>query len=213
MAWKYFPSENAILLLRILLVAALCQKVAPCLNSTEKKYFLNPSLNGPDIVQKVVLKLYSLEIVTCDRCLLRRIALVETEDGASIKSSGGIWALNESKFNMVKKEVDDLVSSELCVSVRGGTPYSFLNQPLVSGLAAALYLNYLKNNQTVNIPLPGNIEEQAQFWRTYYHTRNVTVDYFVEQVERFECKFALLFCVQSSAFRYFLQHKLQVKLT
>ena len=160
-----------------------------CLDTNEKAFFLNPSAKGADMVQKVVSKLHSLQIVTCGRCLLRRIAFVETEDGTRM-NQGGIWALDESKFKIIAIEVDEVLnSSKLCLSVNDSTPYTILNRPLVSGLAAALYLNHLKNNTSVRIPLPGNIEEQAQFWKAYYTSRKLTVKDFVEKVENFECKF------------------------
>ena len=50
---------------------------------------------------------------------------------------------------------------------------AFLNKPLLSGLAAGLYLYYLEINGTASIPLAGNIENQASFWKTYYHSGNL----------------------------------------
>ena len=158
-------------------------------------------------MQAVISKLHSLRILTCDHHLLRRIAFVETYDGISGVPDGGIWALNERKFNIVSSDVDEVLSNELCLNVSGGTPYTFLNQSLVSGLAASLYLNHLENNRSARI-LSGNIKEQAQFWKAYYHSRNLTVDYFVEQVKGLECK--CFFCIISSAvcdIPCLLQHK------
>ena len=186
MAWKYFLSENAILPLQIFLIAALCNTATPCLYDTEDALMLYP--NGTDVVQAVISKLHSLHFKMCDRHLLRRIALVETADGTSIKLGGGIWALNESKFSNVAKELHEVLRNKLCWNVTDDMLYDLLGQPLVSGLAATLYLNYLKNNRSARIPLPGNITGQAQFWRNYYHSRNLTEDYFVEQVKGFECK-------------------------
>ena len=112
--------------------------------------------------------------------------MAETEYGTTRKAGGGIWALNESQFQNVTKEVDkDL--TKLCLSIPSGTPYNFLNQPIISGLAASLYVNYWVNNRSVEIPLARNIEEQAQFWKDYYHSGNLTVDHFVEQVENKDC--------------------------
>ena len=193
MAWKYILSEDAI---QIFLIAVLCHTAAPCLDSHEKAFLLNPYENGADVVQAVVSKLYSLHITMCDRRLLRRIALVETEDGTSTNfkpNHGGIWALDKIKFESVTKEVDEVLnSSKLCLHVSDSTPYNLMDQPLVSGLAATLYLNYLKNTMSVRIPLLGNITGQAQFWRTYYHSSDLTVNHFVERVKRFECKCGLL---------------------
>ena len=180
--------ENAILLLQILLIAALCHTAAPCLDHNELDIYLNSSATGEEVVQAVVLKLYSLQIITYDdRCLLRRMALIETEDGISRKTGGGIWALDESKFKNVTSKLDKELREQLCLTVPDSMLHAYLKKPIVSGLAAALYLNYLKSNRSIRIPLHGTIEEQAQFWRTHYHSGDLTVDFFVERVVSFEC--------------------------
>ena len=143
---------------------------------------------GTGVVQAVISKLHSLEIFVCDHRLLRRIALVETDDGTRSVRDGGIWALDENKFNVVANEADKILSSKLCLNTTFGISYGSLRKPLVSGLTAGLYLNYLENILNVSIPLAGNIEEQAQFWITYYHSRELTASYFVEQVKRLKGK-------------------------
>ena len=186
MASKYLQGRNAI---QIALIAALFHTAAPCLNLTESRDLLDPSAIGTSVVQRVVSKLHSLQLVTCNSYrLLRRIALVETEDGATMKRDhGGIWALNDSKFINIKTDVEKAVRNELCLG--GVITYSFLDQPLISGLAASVYLTYLENNN-IRIPLAGYyIEEQAQFWKDYYHSRNLTEDDFVNRVESFERKY------------------------
>ena len=107
---------------------------------------------------------------------------METDDGTRGVPDGGIWALNESNFIAVANEVDEVLN-KLCLAVSGSVPYHFLRKPLMSGLAAGLYLNHLENTLNFSIPLVGNIEEQAQFWIKYYHSRELTADYFVEQVK------------------------------
>ena len=159
-----------------------------CLNRTEKMFLLNGRETGSHLVQTVISKLHSLQILTCDHRLLRRIALVETNDGISGVPDGGIWALNESKFNAISSDVDEVLSKKLCLNVPGGTTYEYLKKPLVSGLCASLYLNYLEKSRNARIPLARKIEEQAKFWNKYYHTRELTTEYFVEQVKTREGK-------------------------
>ena len=188
MAWKHFQLLNAIVLLQIFLIVLLCHAAAPCRPDEETKYLTNHSLSGLNVVERVISKLHSLQILKCDHRLLRRIALAETEYGTTRKAGGGIWALNKSQFQNVTKEVDKVLT-KLCLSTKNdrSTPYSFLDQPIISGLAASLYVNYWVNNRSVGIPLARNIEEQAQFWKDYYHSGNLTVDHFVEQVENKDC--------------------------
>ena len=187
MAWKHIQLLNDIVLLQIFLIVLLCHAAASCSPDEETKYLTNDSRTGLNVVERVISKLHSLQILKCDHHrLLRRIALAETEYGTTRKAGGGIWALNESQFQNVTKEVDKALS-ELCLSVPGGTPYNFLNQPLVSGLAASLYLNYLENNRSVGVPLATNIMKQARFWKDYYHLGNLTVYYFVKQVKTKDC--------------------------
>ena len=118
----------------------------------------------------------------CNHRFLRRIALVETDDGMTGVPDGGIWALDEGKYRIVANETTEVLF-KLCLSVRGSIPYGFLRQPLVSGVAASLYLNYVVNHLNASIPLAGNIEEQAQFWIKYYHSRGLTAGYFVDRVK------------------------------
>ena len=134
------------------------------------------------MVQAVILELHSLQILVCNHRLLRRIALVETDDGMTGVPDGGIWALDEIKFRIVANEADEVLL-KLCLSTPSGTPYKFLRYPLDSGLAASLYLNYVVNTLNASIPLAGNIEEQAQFWIKYYHSRGLTAGYFVDRVK------------------------------
>ena len=192
MEWKYFQFWNTNFLLQILLITALWHTTEPCLDKEERKSLLNPAGYGSEIVEAVILKLHSLQILTCHHRLLRRIALVETEDGTS-KPGGGIWALDVSRYSNITQEVKKAVNTKLCLNVTGDIPYNFLKQPLISGLASNLYLNYLENNRSIGIPVARDIKKQAQFWNTYYHLRNLSVNYFVAQVTSFEGKCDLVF--------------------
>ena len=107
-----------------------------------------------------------------------------------IEEYGGIWGLHKDKLNLLhnpkspfKNETVWTVVSECIAMVLPESQgelevpdVTFLSKPLGSGLAAALYLYYLKINGTGSIPLAGNITvtEQAQFWKTYYHSGTLT---------------------------------------
>ena len=166
--------------------------------------------NGSDVVEAVIAKIYSSHIFEPDHRFLRRLAYVETMDGTNNNAlmgleTGGIWALEHCKLKMLYRalmnetnqgQIADIklanisrniylsfnldVSTVLCVKQ--------MSKPFFSGLIARLYLYYLNVTKNISIPLAGNVEEQAQFWVTYYHpdTRGVTADYFVSRVEELE---------------------------
>ena len=160
-----------------------------CLNKEDKKILFNESQTGSEVVQAVISKLYCLQILTCDHRLLRRIALVETNDGINDVPGGGIWALNKSKFNDVASDVEKVLRDKLCLTTPdGGVSYTFLRHPFVSGLAAGLYLNFLQKIANAHIPLARHIWEQAHFWMKYYHSRELTAKHFMEQVKTRERK-------------------------
>ena len=162
----------------------------PCLDS--KNFLLIENENGSDVVLAVISKLQYLEILTYDyRLLLRRIALVETNDGTQDVSDGGIWALDETKFNMTVNNMRfRSLSRKLCQDLKT-VKYASLRKPLISGLAATLYLYYLYD--TENITVTENIIEQASIWSTHYHSRsrNLTEDDFVEKVQKRRCSSAV----------------------
>ena len=70
----------------------------PCLDREEKLFLLEENGNGSDVVLTVISKLQYLKILKCDHRFLRRIALVETNDGTKDVPDGGIWALNERRW-------------------------------------------------------------------------------------------------------------------
>ena len=187
----YFQLRSAIIfLLQVYLIASLFPTAAPCPDYNETTFSLPFYTPGSDVVRAVISELHTLQIIECDHRLLRRIALVETDNGWTWNSYGGIWALDRSKFHTVAKMTAEVLNSSFCIGDGNGynIGYYYLRQPLISGLAASLYLNYLVNNLNASIPLAENIEEQAQFWISYYHSRGLTAEYFVEQVQTRESK-------------------------
>ena len=154
---------------------------------------------GSDVVGAVITRLKTCDIFREDHQFLRRLAFVETRDGAdentfTRQESGGIWGLHEDKLDVLHNDINNetvwTVVSECIAMVvtvnKGREPevprVDFLNKPLLSGLAAGLYLYYLKFNGAASIPLAGNIEGQARFWKTYYHSGNLREEDFIQRV-------------------------------
>ena len=156
---------------------------------------------GSDVVEAVIARLKKCDIFSEDHQFLRRLAFVETRDGAdentfTRQESGGIWGLHKDKLNVLHSEtslfknetvwtvVSECIAMVVIENTRGPMVPSvdFLNKPLLSGLAAGLYLYYLGTNGTASIPLAENRTGQAQFWKKYYHSGNVTEDDFIQRV-------------------------------
>jgi receptor-type tyrosine-protein phosphatase Q len=157
---------------------------------------LEDDATGSDVVLAVIAKLDFARIFDSDHRFLRRLAFVENGDGVNSTSTdyGGIWALEESKFGVVLTAPE---LEEVYRSIRRSFAIEWsqvkkndLRKPFYSGLAARLYLYYLEITATASIPLAGNIQEQAQFWITYYHSSigRLPSDHFVEQVILLEQK-------------------------
>ena len=140
---------------------------------------------GAGVVQDVVDLLGMIEPHLV--CLLRRIALVETNDGKKGDLSGGIWAINKEKLTKVQNWIQqrmDTIDVALCMTI---TKDSFnsttMRVPFYSGLAAYLYIDYIKKGRRIAIPNSEDIEAQAEFWNEHYHTGNMTVEDFVRMVK------------------------------
>ena len=151
---------------------------------------------GSNVVQAVIAKVDASPIAFGDdHRLLRRLAFVETSDGAnSSYSSGGLWGLHQSHLDTVSSSPQ---LEELRIAIRaafgivwGTVTINDLGKPFFAGLVARLYLFYLEISGTAVIPLAGDIVGQARFWLTYYHSDvggvSDTEIYFVEQVDILE---------------------------
>ena len=153
---------------------------------------LELSADGSDVVEIVIAKIS--KIFDSDHRLLRRIAYVETNDGAGGVPPGGIWAVDESKLNIVLTtanlmELREEVNQEFKINLSRVT-FDFLRKPLVSGLVARLYLHYLEITKNTTIPLAVAIGDQAQFWhRYYYNGTRLTVHDFKQKVRELEGQF------------------------
>ena len=157
---------------------------------------------GSDVVQAVIAKLDASGIAFGDdHRLLRRLAFVETADGANTNVSNvGLWGLSQSHLDVVGSAP---LLAELRIAVRaafgidwGAVTTNDLGKPFFAGLAARLYLFYLEISGTATIPLAGDIDAQAHFWFTYYHSNvgfSWTEQYFVVQVDLLEEREGMLY--------------------
>ena len=141
---------------------------------------LTPGANGSDVVEAVISKLGLLENIGPDHCFMRRLAYVETRDGA-VENEGGIWGVTNEMLSLIRETLNDQTArghTELNVATQDITSkcevdlQSSLQQmsiPLYSGLAARLVLYLWNVSRREAIPLAGNVTGQARFWASQYH--------------------------------------------
>ena len=153
---------------------------------TQVDQTLDDGANGSSVVEMVIAKISY--IFDSGHRLLRRIAYVETNGGTSGVPPGGIWAVDECKLSIVltAPELVELrvkIDKELDI----GLECSPLSKPLVSGLAARLYLHYLEIVKNATIPSAAAIEQQAQYWHKYYYSgKELTAEDFENDVTELE---------------------------
>ena len=140
---------------------------------------------GAGVVQDVVDLLEMIDKSML--CLLRRIALVETNDGKKGDLSGGIWAIDQEKLVTVQKWIERRkrkINDNLCIIVSNDSFNSTtMRIPFYSGLAAYLYIDFINKTRRIAIPDSEDIEAQAEFWKEYYHNGSMTVKDCVRIVE------------------------------
>ena len=111
-----------------------------------------------------------LENIGPDHRFMRRLAYVETRDGA-VENEGGIWGVTNEMLTLIRETLNDRVPGhvELNLAVQNITSKFKvdLKVPLYSGLAAHIFLLNISRREA--IPLAGNVTGQAHFWATQYH--------------------------------------------
>ena len=138
---------------------------------------LQPEANGTLVVKACLAKISQSSIFsTNDQQMLRRIAYVETHDGADADtytntSNGGIWQLSETKYTATKNTGSN---TQLQQQVQGistsfginwlTTQWVDLRKPFYSALAARLYMQVI----TASIPLASDVSSQGTYWANYY---------------------------------------------
>ena len=156
---------------------------------------LQPEANGTLVVQACLAKISQSSIFsTNDQQMLRRIAYVETHDGADADtytntSNGGIWQLSETKYTATKNTGSN---TELQQQVQGistsfginwlTTQWVDLRKPFYSALAARLYMQVI----TASIPLASDVSSQGTYWANYYTSSGGNQSQYVSAVNQLQ---------------------------
>lgn len=127
--------------------------------------------SGSTVVEAVVNLLRARCTVSDDNFFLRRMAYAASRDGEKSDTfrkgfDGGIWQIDKQKFTITQ-------TSKVLGNQRRGIQGNFsidwssvtwsdLRKPLYSGIAAALYLQYIERMHATTIPT--SINAQAKFW-------------------------------------------------
>ena len=151
-----------------------------------------PESSGSSVVLATVAQIRDSNIFPDDRQLLRRIALVESDDGRNPRTyrqgyHGGIWQVDLIGFQDTQdtNSHPGLVSKFEEIQSKFGidwpsVQWEDLRKPLYSGLAARLKLS----NVAASIPFASDVAGQASYWKTYYNTESGagTVERFIQDV-------------------------------
>lgn len=156
---------------------------------------LQPEANGTLVVQACLAKISQSSIFsTNDQLMLRRIAYVETHDGADADtytntSNGGIWQLSETKYTATKNTGSN---TQLQQQVQGistsfginwlTTQWVDLRKPFYSALAARLYMQVI----TASIPLASDLSSQGTYWANYYTSSGGSQSQYVSAVNQLQ---------------------------
>ena len=154
--------------------------------------------NGSCVVEAVLKHLEDSGIFPPDHGFMRRIAYVETRDGTNITENNdvpiehrrvGIWGLTEFMIqNMSLQlklhsndtnyhqliEYSKQIYTRFGVNLTGDEKLNLTN-PLVSGIAAHFYLQYLTVLR--NEKIPEDVAGQAFFWASHYGIDANTSDF------------------------------------
>ena len=164
--------------------------------------------NGSCVVEAVLKHLEDSGIFPPDHGFMRRIAYVETKDGTNITENTnvvilehkrvGIWGLSDNMVNSMRHqlklhrhetkydilaEYSEQIYRKFDVSMTGDEKLN-LRIPLVSGIAARFYFEYLTVLR--NEELPEDLARQAFFWASYYRLRETDFIEFEEKVFKLE---------------------------
>ncbi|XP_019849871.1 PREDICTED: titin-like, partial [Amphimedon queenslandica] len=119
--------------------------------------------NGTDVVLATIRLIEDSDLFVDDHQILRRIAHVETRDGASEASGGGgIWAVNETGFASLVEVNATGIRAYFGIEWSSVT-WSDLSVPLYSGLAARLLINQLAGGYDLS-----STSSQAMLWADSY---------------------------------------------
>ncbi|XP_050390698.1 uncharacterized protein LOC130010268 [Patella vulgata] len=149
---------------------------------------IQENAKGEPVVQAVVDAIRSHCIFASDRLFLRRLALVQSNDGEDSKTyrdgyHGGIWQIDEDKYHQTQtcpgilENVCENIETRLEINWQS-TTWRDLRKPLYSGLAASLYVMY-KNNISSNTPdgISGSRTHQSLIWKTLFAPDEATASF------------------------------------
>lgn len=156
---------------------------------------LQPETGGTVVVDACIAKISASGIFTSnDQQMLRRVAYVETRDGANSgtysdpSNDGGIWQISSTKFTATKNTGNSAISS-LITSIYTefnitwtSIDWSDLRKPFYSAIAARLYLEVI----TASIPLSSLVSSQGAYWVNYYTASGGTQTDYVDAVNELD---------------------------
>ncbi|XP_061169390.1 matrilin-2-like, partial [Saccostrea echinata] len=126
---------------------------------------------GSAVVEAVVDLLRERCIISDDNFYLRRMAYAASRDGEKSDTylqgfHGGIWQINQQKFLLTQTSYNlrnqrNGIQRNFSINWSRVT-WSDLRKPLYSGIAAALYVQYVRERYRTTIP--STIDAQALFW-------------------------------------------------
>lgn len=135
---------------------------------------IEPRRTGKEITEAVLRKLAKSKIFPEDNSFLVRLAYTETRFGENDDTFrndyfGGVWAVEESVFQLTKTE--KLYPQTTSIKLKFGidwnsTTWQDLLKPMHSGIAAALY--FKRVNAEMKEPIPDTVTAQANYWIKYY---------------------------------------------
>ena len=150
-----------VLLLCCLSATANCAAASSCASCTDLTAV--SGANGTDVVLATLRLLDDSDLFGDDYQTLRRIAHVETRDGAlEASGGGGIWAVNETGFASLVGVNATGIRAYFGIEWSSVT-YSDLSIPLYSGLAARLLIDQLASGYDLS-----NTSSQAMLWADSY---------------------------------------------
>ena len=152
-------------------------------SSTEQSNILYQiNATGSAVVLQAIGRLQQSGVFGNDNEILRRIAYVETQDGAltDTLTDGGIWAVSENKFLQTQDLQANIQLSAILQRIENmfridwmSVQWRDLRMPLYSMIAARLVL-YLAPQA---IPPSNDLEAQARFWVQYYNPQGDEADF------------------------------------
>ena len=174
------------LLVCLALACCCCAQNNGCsVDKSIRKQISGLGSNGSELVNTIVRILECSGDFEDDNLFMRRLAYVETRDGAEGQGSTGIWNatkhhLNAMAYGVRMGSFPDLVDQtceefgvDMKVAVRN--PESLdLTDPLVSGVVARFYLHYVTVERGIQIPSGEDVNGQATFWFSQFRMNDGT---------------------------------------